>query len=439
MIGDVHASLSALEAVLADIGQRGIKTIYNVGDLVGYGGSPQEVVDLLRTRHVRSIMGNLDERVVETKAGGKKKKDPIKQYVYGWTRENLRPESVKYLRSLPRELRFEFGGKKVLLVHGSPAAIDEYIQTETPLKRLRELAKMAKADVVVAGHAHEPFVKKVGGVLFINTGSVGRPGAGGDTCHYAIFGVKGKYLVVEHVAVKYDLQTALAALKKAGMPPVIEEMIVTGKTLEEVQAEQPAALPTLDADALRAAAKKLAEDSHYEAGHTQHVTELAVQLFDQLIPLHNLTQRDRLLLELGGLLHDIGLAEGPSGHHKQAMKMILSAEGLPLGDRDRLVVANVARYHRRALPARKHKNYRRLSADDQTVVRMLAGILRLTDGLDRRHASAVESIKCRISPDRLTLSCRCIGDAADDLSAGRVKSDLLAQETGREIVIAAGE
>ncbi len=419
--------------MLADIQARGVRRIYNVGDLVGYGGSPQEVVDLLRQRDVQSILGNLDEKVAGASGRGKAKVS-LKHQVWRTAARQLRPESLSYLRRLRRELRFELVGKSVLLVHGSPASIDEYIEKGTPLARLRELVAQARADVVVAGHAHQPFARRVGGTLFINTGSVGRPGRGGDRADYCLLWASRRGLRVKHVSVRYDLEGALLAVRQAGLPEIVQEMLRTGMTLEEASARQ-APPAKLDRDELLPKVVAFASACGYEAGHTRQVTRLALELFDQLQPLHGLGGRERLLLECASLLHDIGMAGDLAGHHKRAMKMILANERLGLDQRDRLVVANVARYHRKALPSRRHVNFRRLSESDQALAAMLGGILRLADGLDRRHVSAVRSVKCKMAPDRLTILCRCRGDAAEDLAFGRRKSDLLASRICRQVTI----
>jgi len=128
LIGDVHANLPALEAVLADAHERGVEAIWNIGDFVGYGAFPDEVVKRLQQEEALSIIGNYDIKALGVKKKKKKRKDgkvPEKWLAFDWAHDNLSKSSRKYLSSLPKEVRLEVEGKRILLTHGSPAANDE--------------------------------------------------------------------------------------------------------------------------------------------------------------------------------------------------------------------------------------------------------------------------------------------------------------------------
>jgi putative phosphoesterase len=248
LIGDVHANLPALEAVLAHIEEQGIDKIWNVGDFVGYGAFPDEVVRLFRKRetneeNVLSIVGNYDLKVLKFKKKKKKwqrKKDPDKYLAFEWAYENLSKKSRKYLRFLSQEIRLKVKGKRILLTHGSPASIEEPLTPETPEKRLRELAQTAKADVIICGHSHQPFVREVDGVWFINPGSVGRPDDGDPRACYAILDIGSEGIAVEHYRVEYDVARAVAAVRESELPEVFAQMILQGRPLDgtEVTAEE---------------------------------------------------------------------------------------------------------------------------------------------------------------------------------------------------------
>jgi exopolyphosphatase/guanosine-5'-triphosphate,3'-diphosphate pyrophosphatase len=128
--------------------------------------------------------------------------------------------------------------------------------------------------------------------------------------------------------------------------------------------------------------------------HMCHVERLVLQLFDGLLPLHRLGRAARFRLRCAALLHDIGWLAGRRGHHKASLRMILDTPLLPLRPRERLLVALVARYHRKALPGLRHGHYARLSPRDRREVRRLAGLLRVADALDVNHDSAVERVAC---------------------------------------------
>jgi exopolyphosphatase/guanosine-5'-triphosphate,3'-diphosphate pyrophosphatase len=138
--------------------------------------------------------------------------------------------------------------------------------------------------------------------------------------------------------------------------------------------------------------------------HAQHVVHLASRLFDGLADVHGLGEEDRDLLAAAALLHDTGYLIGHSKHHKHAYHLIMHADLPGYTAREVEIIANVARYHRRAFPRRKHPNFARLEPADQDRVRMLAGMLRLADGLDRTHAQAVRDVAVRKIDGSIQLS-----------------------------------
>ena len=235
LIGDVHANLPALEAVLAHADDQGVEAIWNVGDFVGYGPFPDEVVQRLRREKVLSIVGNYDLKVLQFKQKKdkwRKKKQPLKYLAFKWAYENLSKKSRKYLRFLSQEIRMKVKGRRILLTHGSPASNEEPLTPDTPEKRLRKLAQMAKADVIIFGHSHQPFAREVDGVWFINTGSVGRPDDGDPRACYAVLEIESKQIQVHHYRVEYDVERAVAAVRERGLPEVFAQMLLEGRSLD---------------------------------------------------------------------------------------------------------------------------------------------------------------------------------------------------------------
>ena len=114
---------------------------------------------------------------------------------------------------------------------------------------------------------------------------------------------------------------------------------------------------------------------------------------------------ERVQLQTAALLHDIGWADGQRGHHKNSMRRILREEELPLNDRERMIVALVARYHRRALPKEKHPLFRDLDPRDRQVVRKLACLLRIADGLDYSHDSCVADVEVQALNHSVRVFC----------------------------------
>jgi exopolyphosphatase/guanosine-5'-triphosphate,3'-diphosphate pyrophosphatase len=148
----------------------------------------------------------------------------------------------------------------------------------------------------------------------------------------------------------------------------------------------------------------LAERYDYEEGHSHQDAHLALRIFDLTAFLHGLDEDCRDLLEYAAILHDIGYWYDYEDHHKHALRMIVAADLPALTDRERLIVANVARYHRSARPKLKHESFAALDPDDRETVTRLAAILRFADGLDRGHADAVEDLDCEVYGDTLVFT-----------------------------------
>ncbi len=130
--------------------------------------------------------------------------------------------------------------------------------------------------------------------------------------------------------------------------------------------------------------------------HCEHVGTLATALFDALRDGYALPPQGRDILRAAALLHDIGYLINHERHHKHAYHLIMHGDLRGFSTREVELIANVARYHRRAFPKRKHPNFARLDKGERRLVRRLAGILRVADGLDRAHAQTVRGVRCRV-------------------------------------------
>jgi exopolyphosphatase/guanosine-5'-triphosphate,3'-diphosphate pyrophosphatase len=214
-------------------------------------------------------------------------------------------------------------------------------------------------------------------------------------------------------------QQTLTAYAEPALPGTVTASVSTTAGV----AVAPQAAPS-DPERVKGAVLELAQQCQYEVEHAQHVTRLALQLFDRLQPLHGLGAPERSWLEWGALLHDIGCIEGQQQHHKTSLRLILDSALLPLSPRERLLVAAVARYHRRALPSNKHKHFAALDSADKQRVRVLAGILRVADGLDRTHRRLVADLSCDVAPEQIVVRCTTTGDSAEEYRAARDKGRL---------------
>lgn len=141
----------------------------------------------------------------------------------------------------------------------------------------------------------------------------------------------------------------------------------------------------------------------FERQHAQQVAKLAGHLFDQLQQPLQLPLQERLLLVAAAWLHEVGYLINFEKHHHHSYHLILHGNLIGLSARQRELVANIARYHRKALPKKKHDNFTRLSPDEQTTVARLSALLRLADGLDRTHTQNIKGLTCQCYADTVRL------------------------------------
>jgi predicted phosphodiesterase len=170
IVTDIHANLPALEAALTRIEELGIEQIYCGGDLVGYGPHPSEVRALLAERRLPTIYGNYDYAIGRDLddcgcAYRDRHEREIGQLSVDWMLAHTNAASKAFLRALPFDLRFGFGGKRVRLVHGSPRKVNEYLFEHKPARTFERIAALADCDILAFGHTHKPWVREYGGVL----------------------------------------------------------------------------------------------------------------------------------------------------------------------------------------------------------------------------------------------------------------------------------
>jgi len=239
IFSDVHANLPALDAVLTDIGRRQVDAVYCLGDLVGYAPFPNEVIDRVRREELPTIMGNYDEGVgFDRDECGCAYREPEEQrrgeQSLLWTRAHVSSENKAFLRSLKSEIRFETVGRRILLVHGSPRKMNEYLFEDRPVSSFQRLAASSNADIIVFGHTHKPYTKLVDQVLFLNVGSVGKPKDGDRRACYAILEPSAAP-PAQFVRVEYDVRTVADAIRHSNLPHEFAADLEHGGTPANVQ------------------------------------------------------------------------------------------------------------------------------------------------------------------------------------------------------------
>lgn len=216
-ISDVHSNLEALQAVMEAIKEIQPKEVFCLGDLCGYGADPVPVIQRLKS--LPCLMGNHDFAVVIRDTSWF---NPYAAEAIEWTYKRLEEEELKFLSNLKHRLLTSSYGFKLYMVHGSP---------EDPLygytyENDAELVKDIDCDVLVLGHTHIPFVKKVGAKLVINAGSVGQPRDGNPKASFAVLDTDS--LKAEVVRVDYDIDKAAKKIIDAGLPPILAERLKAG-------------------------------------------------------------------------------------------------------------------------------------------------------------------------------------------------------------------
>lgn len=178
-----------------------------------------------------------------------------------------------------------------------------------------------------------------------------------------------------------------------------------------------------------------AASCRYDAAHSLHVATLADQIFSAVAEPFGLGKRDRQLLEAAAILHDIGYFINYSSHHKHSCHLIRHGELFGFTPRERELIAQTARYHRKSLPKPEHAEYRRLSREDRLLVARLGGILRLADGLDRQRRALVTGLDLSLEKSRMMVALRGREDLSVETYAAQAKSRLFEKAFGLRFVL----
>ena len=235
LISDIHGNQQALTKVLSELYSAQVDLILCAGDLVCYGAQCNQVLELLRSCAIPSVVGNYDAAVAWRwpSASSKQSSPPtegLKMAALAWTKHNLHSKHLSYLRGLPWQLSYWFDGLRLVVIHAGVQQLDEWYSPEEPTK-LCQLATQIRADIVVLGHTHQPFVHEVAyapgcKTLFINPGAVGRSLDGDTRAAYAILQTQTRTVQLERTV--YDLKLAVQAIRNSGMPAGIALLVQHG-------------------------------------------------------------------------------------------------------------------------------------------------------------------------------------------------------------------
>ncbi|WP_461451663.1 metallophosphoesterase family protein [Mucilaginibacter sp.] len=225
LFSDIHANLPAFEAMLTDLKSRSPDAVYCMGDLIGYNVWPNEIIAEVRKRGIATLAGNHDQK---TK---------------GFAYELVSAENRDYLNTLPATIKLEYqlnnDHLNILLAHGSPRKIDEYVLSDTNEAYVLEMMNEAKAHVLCVGHSHKPYHRVIqtdtGYKHVINIGSVGKPKDNNRMGCYVLIklnensSVEAKdSIYVDFIRVAYDVEKAAKGVEESPLPNELADMLRKG-------------------------------------------------------------------------------------------------------------------------------------------------------------------------------------------------------------------
>lgn len=252
LFSDIHANLPALEACLADLDRQRPDAVYCLGDLVGYHVWPNDVVELIQNRGIPVIMGNYDLGVGNNSddcgCAYKTEEDKERGKIsISYTNSVITDKVRHYLKTLPRHLNldFNFDGEpfRMMLVHGSPRRVNEYLFEDREEQSLLRMMQQAGAHMLCCGHTHRPWYREMNVETdgkatrwhAVNIGSVGKPKDGDPRGCYVMLTLNGKNprynsgaISVEFIRFAYDVERSITALEASTLPVAFAEALRKG-------------------------------------------------------------------------------------------------------------------------------------------------------------------------------------------------------------------
>jgi predicted phosphodiesterase len=252
LFSDIHANLPALQAFFKDVDSRNPDAIYCLGDLVGYNIWANEVVNEIKNRKIPTIAGNYDFGIgrMSNECGCAYKTDHEKdngKISIAFTNSIMKDEERAYLRTLPAHIKVEFQLNEdklnLLLVHGSPRKINEYLFEDREEKSMLRIMEQADADIMCFGHTHKPYHRILNSGVdgqnhfrhAINIGSVGKPKDSNPQGGYVMLTINDNSSIldkdsiqVEFIRFNYDIETAAKAVEESPLPNEFADMLRNG-------------------------------------------------------------------------------------------------------------------------------------------------------------------------------------------------------------------
>lgn len=226
VISDIHGNIYSLMRVLDDINDQNVDLIICLGDLIGYGPHPNEVVALIQRRKIPCIKGNYDASVISNSYSFIRNTS-INSFSLPWTYDETRIANKYFIDSLPESLNYTFENFNFKFLHGSPNSINEYLYEDN--ENLTQILNSLDEDVLVCAHTHIPYVKKVDKKLLINVGSVGKPKYGKPLATYYIIEINNTTITPTLREVEYEYSKIIKDMQILKFPSELISSYSTGR------------------------------------------------------------------------------------------------------------------------------------------------------------------------------------------------------------------
>jgi putative phosphoesterase len=213
ILSDIHGNLPALQAVERELERQGVDQLVNLGDVSFRGPAPKACWEAVRAMGAPVLRGNTEDWLT-----GAQPIPGALEPVKAWTVERLGVRTLDEMAALPLHHRQTVAGKRILFVHGSPRSNMEFLFPYTPEGELQAALANCAADIVVCGHTHWTFSRRVDEVHLIGVGSVGLPFDGDPAAACAVLEVTAEAVRLTHLRVAYDGARTLAIAADAGFP-----------------------------------------------------------------------------------------------------------------------------------------------------------------------------------------------------------------------------
>ena len=237
IFGGPYGNLEALQALIAEAERLGVKTQHMIctGDIAAYCADPLETASLIRNSDIRVIQGNCEQSLAAESGDcgcGFEEGSACAVLSATWLsycQSEINTEVKEWFSALPQHLRFRFGGRNFVVVHGSPSNISEFIFASAPAEQLSEHIQNANVDCIIGGHCGLPFTKVMNDYCWHNPGVIGMPANDGTArIWYSLITRKNGCVIFEHKSLSYPAATAQAKMNNANLPQEYADALTSG-------------------------------------------------------------------------------------------------------------------------------------------------------------------------------------------------------------------